>query len=246
MILITTIHDPYMKLFNDISRYAPSINEIFDKIYICISDKTNKKIADICAEHFVNVRVIKKNGAADARRKVLKYALSELQTEQNIMYCDFDRVITWIKLYPKELIEVTSKINVNLDADYLVVGRTKRAFSTHPSSWKDTEVVTNKIGALAFGLKNLDITAGASIFTLRAGISISEFSKHSHTDCEWPKIIVDKSGTIGEIKVDGLSYTDINRADTNSDIKEYYDRLLLSEKITSVFFDKSSRNQPYR
>lgn len=150
------------------------------------------------------------------------------------MYCDFDRVITWIKLYPKELFEVISNFNNSFDKDYIVVGRTEKAFDTHPSSWKDTEIITNKMSSLAFGIENLDITAGASIFTLSAGKIIAISSKHSHTDCEWPKIIYDDSGIIGEIKVDGLSYIEINRANTISEIQEYYDRLVLSKKITSV------------
>jgi hypothetical protein len=237
MILITTIHDPYMKLINDIGLYAPIINEIFEETYICISDKTGKTITDICTKNYSNVKVIRKKGAADARRNALKFAISKIKIDQKIMYCDFDRVITWLKLYPKELIEVINRFDGNLDKDYLVVGRTEKAFDTHPSSWKDTEIITNKMSALAFEIENLDITAGASIFTLSAGKSIAKLSKHSHTDCEWPKIICDNSGIIGEIKVDGLSYIEINRANTISDIQEYYQRLVLSEKITSILLD---------
>ena len=237
MILITTVHDPYMKLINDIKRYSHVIKEIFDEIFICISDETNEIVTGICTNNYSNVKVIRKKGAADARRNVLKFAISETKISQQIMYCDFDRVITWIKLYPKELIEVISKFNSNFDKDYIIIGRTELAFDTHPSSWKDTEIITNKMSGLAFGIENLDITAGASIFTLNAGKSIARLSKHSHTDCEWPKIIYDDSGTIGEIKVDGLSYIDINRANTISDIQEYYERLVHSEKITSIFLE---------
>jgi hypothetical protein len=237
MILIATVHDPYMKLINDISWYAPIINEIFHETYICISDKTNKKVIDICMNNFSNVKIIEKKGAADARRNVLKFAISETKIDQLIMYCDFDRIITWIKLYPEELSEVISKFNSNFDKDYLVIGRTKKAFDTHPSSWKDTEIITNKMSALAFEIDNLDITAGASIFTLSAGKSIAISSKHSHTDCEWPKIIHDNSGIIGEFKVDGLSYIEINRANTISNIQEYYERLILSGKIISVLLE---------
>ena len=234
MILITTVHDPYMKLINDIKRYTPILNKLFDEIYICISDETNARVTDIYTNNYSNVKVIEKKGAADARRNVLKFAISEIKIDQLIMYCDFDRVITWIKLYPKELFEVISNFNNSFDKDYIVVGRTEKAFDTHPSSWKDTEIITNKMSSLAFGIENLDITAGASIFTLRAGKIIAISSKHSHTDCEWPKIIYDDSGIIGEIKVDGLSYIEINRANTISEIQEYYDRLVLSKKITSV------------
>ena len=49
------------------------------------------------------------------------------------MYCDFDRVITWIKLYPKELFEVISNFNNSFDKDYIVVGRTEKPLiHTHP------------------------------------------------------------------------------------------------------------------
>lgn len=237
MILITTIHDPYMKLINDIDLYAPIITELFDETYICISDRTSKLVIDCCTNNYSNVKVISKKGAADARRNVLKFALSETKTAQLIMYCDFDRIITWLKLCPKELMEVINQFNSNFDKDYLVVGRTEKAFDTHPSSWKDTERITNKMSALAFKIENLDITAGAALFTFHAGKRITTFSKHSHTDCEWPKIIYDSSGMIGEIKVDGLSYLEINSSHTTSDIQEYYERLVLSEKITSILLE---------
>lgn len=60
MILITTVHDPYMKLINDIKRYTPILNKLFDEIYICISDETNARVTDIYTNNYSNVKVIEK------------------------------------------------------------------------------------------------------------------------------------------------------------------------------------------
>lgn len=235
MILITTIHDPNKKLINDISRYSPEIKVIFDGIYICVSDATDRQITEICSGCFSDVKVIKKNGAADARRKTLMYALDNMKTTQQIMYCDFDRLLTWIKYDKEELTNLVNRANQDVDTDYLIVGRTKKAFATHPSSWRDTEVITNKMSELAFGIEQLDITAGAAIFTIESGEKIAKMSKHSHTDCEWPKIIFDAALRIGETKVNGLCYMEINSDNTNCNLESYAQRLELSKKITLSF-----------
>lgn len=240
MILLTTIHDPYIKLSDEIERYSSELNQIFDEIFICISNQTNRSIINQCIQYFKNTKIIKKRGAADARRKALNFALStDISNSQMLMYCDFDRIITWIKLYPDELSQITRNSYKSLNKDYILIGRTEKSFNTHPPSWKDTELVTNKIAALTFNIKNLDVTAGASIFTLNSAKQILSSSNHSHTDCEWPKIISQNLGSIGEIKVDGLAYTDMNSANSISEIREYYDRLLLSTKITSILLDDS-------
>lgn len=237
MLFITTIHDPYQKLVDEISSYGPKITALFDEVYLCISDQTQPSVIAACREDFANIKVIKKRGAADARRQVLQFALSSTTQRQEMMYCDFDRVITWLKLYPEELGEVVHRFASHFPHEYVVVGRTPEAFETHPAAWKDTEMITNKMSALAFGIDGLDITAGAAIFSRNAGERIAAFSKATHTDCEWPKIIQDNGGSLGEIKVDGLSYLEINRGNTTSELQEYHERLVLAAKITSVLLD---------
>jgi len=62
-----------------------------------------------------------------------------LNDEDNILYCDFDRALHWIKNYPDELKALAQS---PLDNDYILIGRTSRAFLTHP----ETQVTTERIG----------------------------------------------------------------------------------------------------
>lgn len=55
-----------------------------------------------------------------------------------------------MKAYPAELNTFIQNI---VDVDYLIIGRTDRAFQTHPEEWQVTETVSNKIMSLQLGNK---------------------------------------------------------------------------------------------
>ncbi|OFI49090.1 hypothetical protein BG261_04245 [Floricoccus tropicus] len=233
MILATIINDPHKKLLDDIELFSQKLNDIFSEIYLCISDFTDLSVIHLCEEMFFNTKVIERKGAAHARRSVLNF-VAELDSSEDIMYCDFDRVLTWIKMFPEELEVITNK---KLNSDYVVLGRTKEAFESHPESWQATEAITNKISSKYFGINDLDITAGASIMSAYAASMIAHKSSHSHTDCEWPYLVKKAGYLIGSKKVNGLLYMDINSVNfPEEEAKEYFSRLELSQKILSVLF----------
>jgi len=59
-----------------------------------------------------------------------------------IFYCDFDRALHWIKTYSEELKQLAKSPPEN---DYVLIGRTKRAFQTHPETQTMTEGIGNKL-----------------------------------------------------------------------------------------------------
>ncbi len=62
---------------------------------------------------------------------------------------DFDRLLTWMKEYPAEL---NSFIQNIADVDYLIIGRTGRAFPRHIlKNVQVTETSINKIMSLQLG-----------------------------------------------------------------------------------------------
>lgn len=231
MILIATINDPHEKLLEDIIQFEKIINQTFDDVYLCVSDATANTVYEACHHFFSHVKIIKKNGAADARRRVLSYALELATVESQFMYCDFDRIITWFKHYPIEIEKIANK---NITVDYTIVGRTKKAFESHPVTWQQTENITNTVASDYFKMDQIDITAGSAIITYRTGELISQYSKHSHTDCEWPLIVKNNGGLLAEIKTDGLMYTDINEPNLRA-TDEYKQRLKLSINLISIF-----------
>ncbi len=77
-----------------------------------------------------------------------------------IMYCDADRVLHWAMCYPDELREVANQIE---RYDMTVLGRTPRAYASHPRIQRDTEAIINRVYALYSGTP-WDITAAARGF----------------------------------------------------------------------------------
>src|SRR5688572_32721375 len=62
-----------------------------------------------------------------ARRDALECALR--LDAQVILFCDFDRVLHWAECYPVELAGVAVDLAAH---DFTVLGRTTRAFESHP------------------------------------------------------------------------------------------------------------------
>ncbi len=232
--LLGVIHDPKGRNLESIKLFGESIKELYKNTYITISEETHEHIYNSLKSFGFNIKIIEKRGAADARRQVLRFALEE--EGEFYHYIDLDRLLTWIKFYKEELKEV---IEIIPNYDYLILGRTNKAFETHPTPWKETERITNRIFSLEIK-KEADVTAGSCCFSQEVAKGILKYSKDKMTDGEWPMIayrILRK-----EVKykaVDGLLYNreingvskDINESD------EYFSRLRLSYIIS-----ESSRN----
>jgi len=201
--LISTIHDPGGKNINLVNKLSPILSEVYRDIFITISEETDKSLISELEKSNFNIKVIPKNGAAHARREVLKFGLKG--SNQYFHYCDFDRLLTWADKYANELKDTVYEIS---NHDYLILGRTERAFNTHPVEWIETEKITNKIFSLELG-QEADVTAGSCGFSRNSAQLISENSKDKMTDAEWPMIIY----RIGNLKVgyravEGLEYMD--------------------------------------
>lgn len=232
--LLGVIHDPKGKHLESIKLFGESIKELYKNTYITVSEETHEHIYNILKDIGFNIRIIEKRGAAHARRQVLAFGLEEYSKFYH--YIDFDRLLTWVKYYKEELKTV---IDIIPDYDYLILGRTNKAFETHPIHWKETERITNKIFSLELK-KEADVTAGSCSFSEEVARSILKHSKDRMTDGEWPMIAYRILNKEVEYKaVDGLLYNgdmngvfrDINESD------EYFSRLRLSYIIS-----ESSRN----
>jgi hypothetical protein len=96
------------------------------------------------------------------RRAALAHGLA---TEASHLHlCDWDRVIHWVEHYLDELQAVVATIP---DYDCLILGRTERAFASHPRVQRDTELVINHCFGLLWG-EDLDVTAASRGFSRRA------------------------------------------------------------------------------
>ncbi len=118
-------------------------------------------------------------------------------------------------------------INDICNYDYLIIGRTERAFDTHPVEWKETEKIANRITSIELDF-NADVTAGSCGFSRKSAMFISEYSKDKMTDSEWPMIIKRIGNLHVNYKVaEGLEYKeDINNSQKNvNDAEKWLVRL---------------------
>lgn len=215
--LICVTHDPTGKNVNLVKKLGSSLNEVYQDMYITVSDETNKELIDKLGESGFKIKVIPKKGAAHARREVLKFGITG--SNQNFHYCDFDRLLTWADRYGNELKSIVAEIPNN---DYLILGRTERALNTHPIEWVETEKITNKIFSFELG-QEADVTAGSCGFSRQSAQLILDNSKDKMTDAEWAMIV----HRIGRMRV---SYKAVEGLEYREEVNGYTRQINDSEK----------------
>lgn len=233
--LVCVIHDPDEHSVEFIRNAKSTLERIYPEKYIAVSDQTSPVVfAELTLAGF-KVRVVPKNGAGNARREALHFAW-----ESNcdyFHYCDLDRILTWALRHSDELAHIGDSITQN---EYTIIGRTRRAFGTHPESWIKTEYITNQICSLALG-QEVDVTAGSCGFSRNALRLLMTHSKNQATDAEWIMIVHRiGSGSIGYKSVEGLEYVEeINgpthdQSDANNWLKRLQISCIISESMLST------------
>jgi len=128
-----------------------------------------------------------------------------LKGESNfIHYCDFDRIIHWLRFFPEEL-QLLSLVLAN--TDFLITSRTTRAFLTHPQIQQEMEGITNQAFSLFSGFKT-DVTAGSSAMNKKTAQLLINNSRaeHNETDTEWPMLAMSSSLVVRQVKFEGLEF----------------------------------------
>ncbi len=234
--LLTTIHDPKCKNLNLLRKNADYLKQLYKDIFITVSDQTNFAYIEELKKYHFNVEVIPKKGAANARREVLKFGINSSVCDY-FHYCDFDRLLTWIK---NNFEELNTLIKDTIQCDYLIIGRTEEAFLTHPIEWIETEKLSNRVFSLVFG-QEVDITAGSCAFSRRSAKLIAEHSSDEVTDSEWPMIIHRlTSYKMSYIAVKGLEYfEDINGVNVvKNEADDWLSRIRLCYLISNSAVNK--------
>jgi hypothetical protein len=124
---------------------------------------------------------------------------------EHIVYCDLDRMIRWVELYPDEL---TSTMGLAQKADCLVIGRTPYAWETHPRSLRQTEQIINEVFAHVMGTA-MDICVATRVFSRAAVECVLRESKTESSlgvDGEWLYIIRRAGMALDYVQVDGMDF----------------------------------------
>lgn len=207
---VSNIHDPSGSLLDHLRRYLPNFSRLYSGMYVVATTVTHRDLVKELKMQGCVVEFQRGGGAggefiSEARRQALRASVRD--GHKHTHFVEIDRIIRWEETYPDELREVIKQIPRH---DFLVIGRTKRAFDTHPRSQSETEKLANEVCSLLIG-REMEITVASRGKSKKAAEIILKYSKakYCETDSEWPIITLRKSEIpIGYMEVDGLEYED--------------------------------------
>ena len=211
-VALALIHyDPHGTLFDQTTRVFPRLRETFADIAVYANAATSPRSIGYLREQ--GTRVVAEatqtglNHLGWFRRAAVQLALEG--PCPFIIYCDFDRVLHWMECYPQELTAVAQQIRAY---DFTVLGRTPRAFATHPRIQRDTEAIINHVFARVRARvsdREWDTGAGARGLARRAaeGIVTGCLDDQISNDVTWPLCLQQHGGfTLGYIETEGLEF----------------------------------------
>jgi hypothetical protein len=211
--LAATHHDPEGRLYEQTARVLPSLAEIFDGLAIYATPATQERSLALLAEYGALVdreppglpSGLQTLGRARRGAVALGLALGA----PALLFCDFDRALHWAECYPAELAQVAARA---AERDLTVLGRTSRAFESHPRIQRDTEAIVNHVYARISGCK-WDVTAAARALTRRAAEAILRdcCDESIGTDVSWPLFALRAGLTLGYVAVEGLEFETADR-----------------------------------
>lgn len=202
---IATIHDPDGRYLEH-ARNSGLALASYAASYFRVTPSTDERLLEILAA-FGSVSIGEANQIGQSRRAVLRQARAD--GFETIIYCDFDRWLHWAARHADELAGLPAAIQrAHPDRWYVCLGRTRRAFTTHPRVQCQTEAHSNHVISLLTG-DDLDATAGACWLTAPAAdIILAESVEASNaTDLEWPALIaVRDRALVGCLRLEGLEF----------------------------------------
>lgn len=189
VVLAATHHDPDDAMLAQALRVLPRLHELYATIVVLATPDTGTRTIETLRERDVQVEHESgRDRMSLATLGLVRHQTLRLAVDADaafVHFCDWDRVLHWAASYPDELRDVVDAIPRH---DLLILGRTPRAFATHPRVQRDTEGIINHAFALVFG-QPLDVTAASRGLSRRALDSLLALESPEPTvgnDCAWP------------------------------------------------------------
>lgn len=208
--LATTHHDPQGRLYDQLRRLLPELTQHFAALVVNAGPDLHPPTLTLLQAAGAHVDLEERSLAADGvpclgvtRRSVVQSAL-RCDTPL-LLYCDCDRILHWLDRYPEELAMLLPRLAA---VDFTVLGRTARAFASHPRIQTQTEQVINELYATLSG-RAWDVTAAARGMSRAAAQALVAHSTDDTlgVDATWPLLIQRLGGfTMAEIKTEGLEF----------------------------------------
>lgn len=206
--LAVTHHDPDDSMLLQSQRVLPMLRELYDAIVVLTTPQTSARSVEVLREYGARVTSEASEHAGGAALLGLKRlaTLRLVADAPAVHFCDWDRMLHWAECYPDELRTIVAAIPRH---DLLILGRTPRAFATHPRVQRDTEAIVNHVFGLVFG-QPLDVTAASRGFSQRAVAALLDLVPPELTvgnDCTWPLFLArHPEFVIGYAATEGLEW----------------------------------------
>ena len=187
--LAATLHDPEGRLLAALREQEDRLGA-YRRVAVAATATTDRGVIGLLRGHGAEV-VAGDERIGAARRAAVRAARGDGGSGDGVLYCDFDRWLFWAGGWPEELAGVPGRLARQRPAPwYACLGRTARAFATHPAPQRAAEGATNRALSLSVG-RRLDATAGACWLSSEgAELILRESVEASNaTDLEWPALI---------------------------------------------------------
>jgi hypothetical protein len=211
--LSLTVHQPDGRLQTLAEAALPALVERYGAVAALCSAETHQPLIDLLQGQGVSVEMDARSPAGierlgDTKRETLRLGLSA--DASHVHMCDFDRALHWVIHHPEELDDVIADAG---RFDYLVLGRTARAWDSHPAYQRQTEWLFNHVYGLITG-QSWDIGAGSRAVSQRAGALLLARSTEPSVgiDAEWPLLVgADPGLRLGYRACEGLEFETADR-----------------------------------
>ena len=204
---MATLHDP-QGVSLSLLAVAASALETYPLIVVAATAATDSQVMIRLRE--IGATVVPGGLAGEGRRAALAAAGPE---HPAYFSCDFDRWLHWARFWPEELLALPARVarlgsRSRTPPWYVCLGRTARAFGTHPAVQRLPEAATNRALSVAAG-RSLDAAAGAAWLTLEAAkiVLAGSCEPSAATDLEWPALILHHDPTkLRGLRCEGLEW----------------------------------------
>ncbi|HEX2034942.1 MAG TPA: hypothetical protein VHS99_12225 [Chloroflexota bacterium] len=186
--LVSTLHDPQARLDAALRARVGGL-AAYAGVYLTVTDRTPRGVVERLQGAGAVVIGGKHDQIGVARRLALQAAVDG--GHEAFFYCDFDRWLHWAGAYPEELAALPQRLAARRPRPwYVCLGRTARAFASHPYVQRVAEGATNRTLSLALG-RRLDATAGSCWLSREGATLVLRASQEptNATDLEWPALV---------------------------------------------------------
>jgi len=199
-VLVCTTHDPTGAVLRLATEEAlQAIVDVFGACTVVCSEESTADVEPALSRS--GVAVVRRGGE---RLDLYRAALAA--AGEYVMYADFDRLLHWERSYPAELEEIARR---EPRPELTIIGRTARAFDSHPACQRLTEGPANELFRHLFDVPpDTDVFASCWILGRRAAAYLRDAPVAPGTAfyALWPAMLLRAGFGPGYLAAEGLEW----------------------------------------